>query len=212
MTDALWQQLHEAGKAAEGHPASSRASTRDPEPLRAASRSRSATCSSTSRRPRLDAGALTLLIELAEARRRARAPRRDVPGEPINTTENRAVLHTALRNRADTPDPRRRPGRHARGQRRARPHGAPSPTASATARSPASTASASPTSSTSASAAPTSARPWRRCALAPYHDGPRLHFVSNVDGAAHRRHARRRSTPRARWSSSPRRPSPPSRR
>ena len=49
-------------------------------------------------------------------------------------------------------------------------------------------------------------------ALAPYHDGPRPHFVSNVDGAAHPRRARSRSTRSAPSSSSPRRPSPPSRR
>jgi glucose-6-phosphate isomerase len=35
---------------------------------------------------------------------------------------------------------------------------------------------------TSASAAPIWVRPWRVLALAPYHDGPRAHFVSNVDG------------------------------
>ncbi|MBA3323782.1 MAG: glucose-6-phosphate isomerase [Rhodobacteraceae bacterium] len=51
----------------------------------------------------LDAHALTLLLQLAEAR--GVPARRDamVRGEPINVTEGRAVLHTALRNRADTP-------------------------------------------------------------------------------------------------------------
>ena len=48
-------------------------------------------------------------------------------------------------------------------------------------------------------------------ALTPYRDGgPRVHFVSNVDGARSRRHAAPGSTPSARSSSSPRRPSPPS--
>jgi glucose-6-phosphate isomerase len=51
----------------------------------------------------LDARALTLLIELAEAR--GVPARRDAMfrGDPINLTEGRAVLHTALRNRANTP-------------------------------------------------------------------------------------------------------------
>jgi hypothetical protein len=51
----------------------------------------------------LDARALTLLIELAESR--GVPARRDAMfrGEPINVTEGRAVLHTALRNRANTP-------------------------------------------------------------------------------------------------------------
>ena len=46
-------------------------------------------------------------------------------------------------------------------------------------------------------------------ALAPYHDGPRLHFVSNVDGA-HIADTLKPSTRRQRCSSSPPRPSPPS--
>ena len=41
-------------------------------------------------------------------------------GEKINFTEDRAVLHIALRNRSNTPDPGRRQGRDAGGQRRAR--------------------------------------------------------------------------------------------
>ena len=51
----------------------------------------------------LDAHALTLLIQLAEAR--GVPERRDAMfrGDPINVTEGRAVLHTALRNRANTP-------------------------------------------------------------------------------------------------------------
>ena len=48
-------------------------------------------------------------------------------------------------------------------------------------------------------------------ALAPYHDGPRLHYVSNVDGA-HIADTLKTSTRRQRFSSSPPRPSPPSRR
>ena len=146
----------------------------------------------------LDAHALTLLIQLAEAR--GVPQRRDAMfrGEPINVTEDRAVLHTALRNRAGTPvlvdgadvmpevdavldrmaafaD-----GRPQRRDRRRR-------------------AAASPTSSTSASAAPTSARRWRRWRSRPTHDGPRLHFVSNVDGAHVARHARAARPGARRW-------------
>ena len=51
----------------------------------------------------IDAHALTLLIELAEAR--GVPERRDAmfTGAPINVTEDRAVLHTALRNRSGKP-------------------------------------------------------------------------------------------------------------
>ncbi len=51
----------------------------------------------------LDAPALGLLLDLAEAR--GVAERRDAMfrGDRINVTEDRAVLHTALRNRANTP-------------------------------------------------------------------------------------------------------------
>ena len=79
-------------------------------------------------------------------------------GEKINVTEDRAVLHMALR----AP-----PGEHHRGRRRRRgaarctrcsTDGRPSPTACAAANGRATPASASATSSTSASAAPTSGR------------------------------------------------------
>ena len=43
-------------------------------------------------------------------------------GEPINVTEQRAVLHVALRNRSDRPMTRGRPRRDARRARRARSH------------------------------------------------------------------------------------------
>ena len=51
----------------------------------------------------IDAHALTLLIQLAETR--GVPARRDAmfQGDPINATEGRAVLHTALRNRANKP-------------------------------------------------------------------------------------------------------------
>ena len=51
----------------------------------------------------IDAQALTLLIQLAEAR--GVPERRDLmfTGAKINTTEDRAVLHVALRNRSGKP-------------------------------------------------------------------------------------------------------------
>jgi glucose-6-phosphate isomerase len=51
----------------------------------------------------LDAQTLRLLIELAQARGLDQRIAAMFAGEKINTTENRAVLHVALRNRADRP-------------------------------------------------------------------------------------------------------------
>lgn len=130
----------------------------------------------------IDAHALTLLIELAEAL--GVTARRDAmfAGEKINITEDRAVLHTALRNRANTPvrvDGRdvmpevnavlERMADFARGLR-------------------------------NGTIAASDGRPFTdvvnigiggsdlgpvmaTLALAPYHDGPRAHYISNVDGA-----------------------------
>ena len=49
-------------------------------------------------------------------------------------------------------------------------------------------------------------------ALAPYHDGPRAHFVSNIDGAHIADTLKGLDAAKRRCSSSPRRPSPRSRR
>ena len=51
----------------------------------------------------LDAEALRLLVELARSRGLEQRIAAMFAGERINTTENRAVLHTALRNRSDRP-------------------------------------------------------------------------------------------------------------
>ena len=51
-------------------------------------------------------------------------------GEKINVTEDRAVLHVALRNRSQPPDPRRRQGRDARGDAPSSRRCASSPSAS----------------------------------------------------------------------------------
>lgn len=52
---------------------------------------------------RLDEKALSLLLDLAKARQIEKARDAMFAGEKINFTENRAVLHTALRNRGNTP-------------------------------------------------------------------------------------------------------------
>jgi glucose-6-phosphate isomerase len=129
----------------------------------------------------LDDHALTLLIELAEA---ARVPaRRDamLRGDPINVTEGRAVLHTALRNRTNAPvlveGEDVMPGVNAvlaamaafaTGVRDGAIAGAGGPF----------------TDVVNIGIGGSDLGPaMATLALAPYADGPRLHYVSNVDGA-----------------------------
>ena len=130
----------------------------------------------------IDARSLTLLIELAEA---CGVPaRRDAmfAGERINTTENRAVLHTALRNRADTPvlvdgadvmpeinAVLERMGAFAQGVRSGRLAALDGGPFTDVVNIGIGGSDLGPAMAT--------------LALAPYHDGPRLHYVSNVDGA-----------------------------
>ncbi len=52
---------------------------------------------------RMNADTLKLLLQLAEETHLKAAIEAQFKGEPINKTENRAVLHTALRNRSNTP-------------------------------------------------------------------------------------------------------------
>ena len=130
----------------------------DPERVARPDLRRRPTCTVDLSKDLVNGDVLAALLALAEEV--GVAERRDAMfrGEHINVTEDRAVLHTALRLPARR-DPR---GRRA-GRRRRRPRGAatastPSPTRSAPASGPASPASGSARSSTSASAAPTSAR------------------------------------------------------
>ena len=127
--------------------------------------------------------AMAALLSLAEAARSGRQARRDVLRQRHqHHRKTRRPAHRPPRPR-QRPNPRRRPGHHARHPRnvpkalrlrRSRPQRrACRPR----------TASPSPTSSISASAARTSAPSWSPPALAPYHTGPRIHFVANVDGA-----------------------------
>ena len=76
------------------------------QPTRSASRSCRAPSSNLLfdfSRQRVDAETLRLLLELARARGLEKRIAAMFAGEKINTTENRAVLHTALRNRSDRP-------------------------------------------------------------------------------------------------------------
>ena len=128
----------------------------------------------------LTAPALALLLEIAEDS--GLATRRDAmfAGQPINNTEHRAVLHTALRNRANTPilvdgadimpainETYAQLFTFAEGVRTGTIAGAKKFTdivnigIGGSDLGPAMVT----------------------AALAPYHDGPRLHFVANVDAA-----------------------------
>ncbi len=130
----------------------------------------------------LDRKALALLLDLAEAR--GVAAQRDAMfvGERINTTEDRAVLHTALRNRSDRPvmvdgqdvmpgvrDTLARMTDLADGVR----------SGAITAPSGGQFTDVVNIGIGGSDLGPVMAA----LALAPWHNGPRTHFVSNVDGA-----------------------------
>jgi len=123
----------------------------------------------------LDTTTRDLLLELAK--QSGVAARRDAMfrGDRINTTEDRAVLHTALRSSATTPllvdgediraDIRATRATMAKFARDIRANGQFSDVINI--------------GIGGSDLGPAMATP----ALAPYHDGPRCHFVSNVDGA-----------------------------
>jgi glucose-6-phosphate isomerase len=130
----------------------------------------------------LDADALALLIELAEEK--GVPERRDVmfTGGKINVTEGRAVLHTALRNRSGKPvlvdgvdvmpevlEVLDRMGRFAEGVRSGKIAAVDGKPFTDVVNIGIGGSDLGPVMAT--------------LALAPYHDGPRLHYVSNVDGA-----------------------------
>jgi glucose-6-phosphate isomerase len=179
-TDALWQELEAAGEAARETPILARFED-DPkrfETFSVALGDMLLDFSKTS----LDAGALDLLVRLAEAR--GVAERRDAMfrGDPINVTENRSVLHTALRNRADTPvfvgghdvmpevnEVLARMGAFAGGIRDGSIAALDGERFTDIVNIGIGGSDLGPAMAT--------------LALAPYHDGPRAHFVSNVDSA-----------------------------
>ncbi|MFG1401896.1 glucose-6-phosphate isomerase [Xanthobacter sediminis] len=130
----------------------------------------------------LDADSLALLLRVAEAAGVARLRDAMFAGARINTTENRAVLHVALRDSTITPlmldgvDVKvevratlERLAAFAEGVRAGR-------IAGATGRAITDVVNIGIGGSDLGPAMVTQA-------LAPYHDGPRCHFVSNVDGA-----------------------------
>jgi hypothetical protein len=126
---------------------------------------------------------MTQLVALARATGVEALRDRMFAGEAINTTEQRAVLHTALRNRSDRAGAGGRPRRHARGAGRPRPRR----DFSTRVRSGAWTGytGARITDVVNIGIGGSDLGPvMATAALAPYaNEGPRLHFVSNVDGA-----------------------------
>ncbi|GAA0773789.1 glucose-6-phosphate isomerase [Roseibium denhamense] len=131
---------------------------------------------------KLDATGLELLLELA--RTADIKGKRDAmfAGEKINTTENRAVMHTALRNRSDTPvmvD-----GKDVMPDIRA-VLDAMADFAEAIRSGELTSSSGAPfTDVVNIGIGGSDLGPvMTTLALAPYHDGPELHYVSNVDGA-----------------------------
>ncbi len=180
MGEAIWQALAEAGKAAEGRRITA-LFERNPDRFREFSVSLGDMLLDFSK-TNIDAQALTLLIQLAES---CGVPeRRDAMfnGLPINVTEGRSVLHIALRNRSNRPilvdgknvmpevnDVLARMGAFATGIRKG--------TIAASDGKPF-------TDIVNIGIGGSDLGPvMATLALAPYHDGPRAHFVSNVDGA-----------------------------
>jgi glucose-6-phosphate isomerase len=178
-TEAIWTELDAAGAAARDRRIRA-LFDRNPDRFREFS-TRACGMLFDFSKTNLDAHALTLLIELAQA---AGVPaRRDamLRGEPINVTEGRAVLHTALRNRTNAPvlveGEDVMPGVNAvlaamsafaTGVRDGAIAGAGGPF----------------TDVLNIGIGGSDLGPaMATLALAPYADGPRLHFVSNVDGA-----------------------------
>jgi glucose-6-phosphate isomerase len=130
----------------------------------------------------IDSDSMALLLELAEAADVAGKRDRMFAGEAINFTEGRAVLHVALRNRSARPvltdghdvmpgvrEVLQRMGAFAEGLRSGRIRGHGGGPIRDVVNIGIGGSDLGPAMAT--------------LALAPYHDGPRLHFVSNVDGA-----------------------------
>ncbi|WP_068314682.1 glucose-6-phosphate isomerase [Polycladidibacter hongkongensis] len=130
----------------------------------------------------VDEETLSLLLELASASQVAAKRDAMFAGEKINTTEDRAVLHTALRNQSDEPvivdgtdvmpevrDVLARMGDFAEAIRAGELTGSTGEAFTDVVNIGIGGSDLGPAMAT--------------LALAPYHNGPRLHFVSNVDGA-----------------------------
>ena len=180
MSDAIWRELAEAGTSAREVPILDRFRH---DPSRFASFSvRLGDMLLDFSKTALDARSLTLLIELAAAR--GVPERRDLmfTGAKINVTEDRAVLHIALRNRSGKPilvdgqdvmpevdGVLDRMAAFCDGIRSG---------------AIAATDGAKFTDVVNIGIGGSDLGPaMATLALAPYHDGPRCHFVSNIDGA-----------------------------
>ncbi|MFT3988815.1 glucose-6-phosphate isomerase [Aestuariivirga sp.] len=122
----------------------------------------------------INARTMKLLAELAKAARVEEMRDKMFAGAIINTTEHRAVLHTALRNRANTPvlvD-----GKDVMPEVNA--------VLAAMARFADEIRASAITDIVNIGIGGSDLGPaMTTLALAPYHDGPRAHYVSNVDGA-----------------------------
>lgn len=130
----------------------------------------------------LDADAMDLLVQLAQSKDLEAKIAAMFRGDAINTTEGRAVLHTALRTQADSPilvdgenvlpeirAIRRQMEAFAEGVRSGKIPAADGGRFTDVINIGIGGSDLGPAMAT--------------LALAPYHDGPRCHFVSNVDGA-----------------------------
>lgn len=180
MTDAIWRQLEEAGRTAAETTILSRFDA-DPNRFQAFS-ARLGDMLLDFSKTALDTEALALLLQLA--RDRGVAERRDLmfTGAKINVTEDRAVLHVALRNRSGKPilvdgvdvmpevdGVLSRMAAFSDGVRSG---------------AIAATDGGKFTDVVNIGIGGSDLGPvMATLALAPYHDGPRAHFVSNVDGA-----------------------------
>ena len=180
MADRIWEALMEAGAGARDRHITA-LFDRDPDRFGAFSVSLGDMTLDFSK-TNLDTRALALLIELATAR--GVPVRRDAMfrGDPINVTEGRAVLHTALRNRANTPvhvdGADVMPGvNEVLGRMAAFSAGVRDGAIAASDGRPF-------TDVVNIGIGGSDLGPvMATLALAPYHDGPRAHYVSNVDGA-----------------------------
>ncbi len=130
----------------------------------------------------VNAETMTLLLDLADACHVKKKRDRMFDGEKINTTEGRAVLHTALRNRSNRPvmvdgadimpginEVLGRMGAFAEGIRSGKIVSSKGWAFTDVVNIGIGGSDLGPAMAT--------------LALAPFHDGPKLHFVSNVDGA-----------------------------
>ena len=185
-------------------------------PIRSASRASrcaSTTCCSTGRNARSTAKPCGCSTSSADAGRRRSAPRGDVRGrEDQHHRGPGGAAYRAAQPRRTAPVMRRRRGRDARRARRARRDGRLRRRACASGSAHGrDRQAASPTSSISASAAPISGPRWRRWRWRPIMTG-RARISSPMSTAPISHDTLEGSTRPRRCSSSPRRPSPPSRR